>query len=92
MYDFGDDWQHKIEIEAILPPDPNGYYPECIAGARACPPEDCGGAPGYMHLLKTFASDILRLPDGTTFDAGKFDLKEARDSLRSFGLLMITLS
>ncbi len=40
VYDFGDDWRHEIEIEAILQPDPQGYYPQCIAGARACPPED----------------------------------------------------
>jgi hypothetical protein len=28
----------------------------CLAGARACPPEDCGGLPGYDRLLKIIAS------------------------------------
>ena len=29
----------------------NVAYPVCIAGKRKCPPEDCGGADGYRHLL-----------------------------------------
>ena len=31
-------------------------YPSCIAGERACPPEDCGGTPGYERLLKVLRS------------------------------------
>ena len=41
-YDFGDFWGHKIVLEKILPVDPKVKYPRCIAGKRACPPEDCG--------------------------------------------------
>jgi hypothetical protein len=26
-----------------------------LGGARACPPEDCGGVPGYYRLLKILA-------------------------------------
>jgi hypothetical protein len=54
-YDFGDSWQHEIKIEKILPMD-NQRYPVCLAGKRACPPEDCGGFPGYQHLLFAIAS------------------------------------
>ncbi len=89
IYDFGDEWRHELEIEAILPPAPDGYYPDCIAGARACPPEDCGGVPGYFRLVRPLAAV------GSTqqsFDANRFELKEARDGLTSFGLLMMTLS
>lgn len=52
-YDFGDGWEHLIELEAILPAIADINYPVCIAGARACPPEDCGGLPGFEDLLET---------------------------------------
>lgn len=50
-YDFGDDWEHKIVVEKILPPAERVLYPVCVAGKRAAPPEDCGGMPGYYNLL-----------------------------------------
>ena len=52
MYDFGDDWHHLIELEGLLVADDSRSYPLCLDGARACPPEDCGGAHGYERLLK----------------------------------------
>jgi hypothetical protein len=45
-YDYGDNWKHEIQVEEIFPPKPNVYYPVCIAGEHACPPEDCGGVTG----------------------------------------------
>jgi hypothetical protein len=51
-YDFGDCWVHAIEVETILPRKKGQYYPICFDGERSCPPEDCGGAPGYEHLLE----------------------------------------
>ena len=51
-YDFGDGWIHKVELENILPATPDCKYPICIAGERACPPEDCGGVDGYKNFLK----------------------------------------
>jgi hypothetical protein len=54
-YDFGDGWQHDIRVEKILSPAPGQHYPVCLAGARACPPEDCGGYPGYTDLVKAMA-------------------------------------
>jgi hypothetical protein len=27
----------------------------CLAGERACPPEDCGGVPGYEDILRLLA-------------------------------------
>ncbi len=41
-YDFGDSWQHRIEVEKVLPPEPGVRYPRCLAGKRARPPEDVG--------------------------------------------------
>lgn len=50
-YDFGDDWRHEVRLESILPRERGVEYPICLAGARACPPQDCGGLPGYERLL-----------------------------------------
>jgi len=51
-YDFGDGWQHEIKVEKVLTFDPTMRLPVCLAGERACPPEDCGGVPGYYHVLE----------------------------------------
>lgn len=54
-YDFGDDWEHTVLLEKTLPADDKAAgvkYPRCIAGKRACPPEDCGGIWGYADNLK----------------------------------------
>ena len=52
IYDFGDNWRHKITLEKILPKENNVTYPLCVKGERACPPEDCGGTSGYEDFLK----------------------------------------
>lgn len=52
-YDFGDGWEHIITLEAALPTVEAINYPICVAGERACPPEDCGGIPGFEDLLET---------------------------------------
>lgn len=56
-YDFGDSWEHQILFEAIILADKTISYPQVIAGGRACPPEDCGGVPGYARL-----QEIVRDP------------------------------
>ncbi len=55
VYDFGDDWHHEILLEAILLPEPASFYPRCIDGARNAPPEDAGGAGGYVDYLEALA-------------------------------------
>lgn len=56
-YDFGDGWVHDVLLEGISLREPKVKYPRCIAGERACPPEDCGGLSGYRELVK-----IMRNP------------------------------
>ncbi len=80
-YDFGDGWRHKIVLEKILPPNPETRVPLCIAGARACPPEDCGGVWGYANLLEAMAdpshpehADMLEWL-GDKFDPGHFNVE-----------------
>lgn len=52
VYDFGDHWQHRVKLEKALPPTPQLRLPWCVAGANATPPDDCGGAPGYMDFVQ----------------------------------------
>lgn len=52
IYDMGDFWEHEIRVEAFFDLDRKDRYPCCIGGARACPPEDCGGPSGYAALLE----------------------------------------
>ena len=62
-YDFGDRWEHNILLEGILLKEKGMKYPKCIAGERSCPPEDCGGVPGYYELL-----EILKNPKHPEYD------------------------
>jgi len=55
-YDFGDGWNHEVLVEKVLPPDPAFKHPICVAGARARPPEDCGGIHGYYEMLTALAN------------------------------------
>jgi hypothetical protein len=90
-YDFGDSWEHRIDVEKVLPPERGVLYPRCIAGKRACPPEDCGGVWGYEHLL-----EVLRDPKhpehremlewvGGAFDPEAFDLQAVNETLAHLG-------
>lgn len=56
VYDFRDDWLHAVTVEAIGPAEPEAVYPRLLEAHGACPPEDCGGAPGYAHLLEAIAA------------------------------------
>lgn len=62
-YDFGDNWQHTIRLEEILPREKNARYPRCLDGSRACPREDCGGPWGYKELLQ-----ILKDPEHEEYE------------------------
>jgi len=54
-YDFGDSWEHSLVLEKRLPVDPNTAYPVCTDGQLACPPEDCGGIPGFYDLIEALS-------------------------------------
>jgi hypothetical protein len=83
-YDFGDCWEHDITLETILPKDPQSKYPQCLDGARSCPPEDCGGYPGYAQLLKILKNPRhpefkeLKTWVGDLFQPEKFDATRVR--------------
>ena len=52
VYDFGDDWRHEVIIEKVFDGEPGIDYPAFVDGARRTPPEDVGGAPGFMDFLE----------------------------------------
>ena len=51
IYDFGDFWEHKIEIEKVLF-DYEKEYPIVVKFKGDTPYEDCGGIYGYYELLE----------------------------------------
>jgi hypothetical protein len=94
-YDFGDEWDHDIKLEKVLPPDPDLHataVPVCLAGKGACPPEDCGGPWGYAELKETIADlsdeehermlEWLGLEDPSDFDPAAFDLASVNARLQ----------
>jgi hypothetical protein len=84
-YDFGDDWMHAVVLEEIVTTGNEMERPTCIGGARACPPEDCGGPHMYTQLLQALIGrrkkgaqhELLSLlPRG--FDPDRFDPKRVK--------------
>ncbi len=95
-YDFGDDWKHEIIVEKLLGAEGGGRYPVCVAGEGACPPEDCGGPPGYQRLRETLADPAdpeyeetriwLGLGESTEFGPERFELGQVNRALRAIPL------
>lgn len=86
-YDFGDGWEHLIEVQKIVATKPDKGYPRCLAGKKACPPEDCGGVFGYYRMLEIAADpeheeheDIVEWL-GDDFDPEAFDIDQVNDML-----------
>ncbi|RLB45489.1 MAG: plasmid pRiA4b ORF-3 family protein [Deltaproteobacteria bacterium] len=90
-YDYGDDWEHEITVESISEPGPGPVVVKCLEGARACPPEDCGGPPGHENLLRVLAGptdeehrDMKRWV-GRGFDPERFNLGKVNKKLGVIG-------
>lgn len=85
-YDIGDNWEHAVVLENVLPRETGMKYPRCIDGKRACPPEDCGGIWGYYEMLaivsdrkhKEYVETVTWL--GKTFDPEKFNITDVKFS------------
>jgi len=87
-YDFGDDWFHALKVERVADPEPGAIYPRCLEGARACPPEDCGGPWGYQNFLdavsnpKHPAREEMLEWIGGEWDAEAFDLARVNKAIK----------
>lgn len=83
-YDFGDNWQHVLEVEPATQPVP---IPRCTRGARACPPDDVGGTYGYGEFLEAIADpgheshDDMLTWVGGAFDPEAFDAAQVNREL-----------
>lgn len=92
IYDFGDNWEHKITLEAILHQSID--TPLLLKGKGACPPEDCGSAWGYENLKVVMADkkhpehkemrEWLGLERGENWDAEEFDLQSHQEDMEYF--------
>jgi hypothetical protein len=96
-YDFGDSWEHEITVEKILPNETAAAMTAfCLDGARACPPEDCGGIWGYAELLKTLKNPkhpehkTMKEWLGRPFDAKAFDVAKTNLWLRKLKWPLVT--
>lgn len=85
-YDFGDNWQHYIEVEEVMD-DYDGNYPVCLDGKGDAPPEDVGGETGYDEFVMVMADE--NHPDHLRYKVWseslkyeKFDLDEVNWRLR----------
>jgi len=76
-YDFGDGWLHEVQYEGDAVPNETVEYPHCVAGARACPPEDCGGPHGYDQLLRSRKQSARFRPE-------KFEAADATKRMRKW--------
>jgi hypothetical protein len=79
-YDFGDDWLHDVTVEGAVPLPAGFLLPLCLGGARAGPPEDCGGVFGYDELVsaldrpKSVRAREIEQWLGRVFDPEELDL------------------
>lgn len=88
-YDFGDDWQHEIRVEKILPAEPGRRYPLCLAGARSVPPEDSGGPYSYDEFLEKWIDakhpehEETREWAGEYYNPEEFDLEFVNKDMKA---------
>lgn len=93
VYDMGDGWRHEVEVEAIESRTHGFEGPRCAAGARACPPEDCGGIDGYEEFLEAICNprhkrhDEMRDWIDGDFNPEKFDLVVVNRRLSRLGTI-----
>ena len=87
-YDFGDQWIHQLIMEERFPPEKGVKYPLCMAGERACPPEDCGGPWGYPEFVEEISNPDHRRHEemlewvGGEFDPERFDREAVNGALQ----------
>ena len=88
LYDFGDGWDHSIELEQVVD-SYEGFLPACLDGEGTAPPEDVGGEGGYLEFLgivnrkRDTQEKREMLVWAHSLDWRPFDLQEINERLRS---------
>ena len=78
----------RLVVEERFPPEQGVRYPICVAGRRACPPEDCGGPRGYFDFVEAISNPDHRRHEqmlewvGGEFDPERFDLESVNKKLQ----------
>jgi hypothetical protein len=74
LYDFGDSWELRVTVTSIRAGEPGVSYPRYVGGEQSAPPEDCGGIPGFYHMIEVWA------------DPGHPEYAEVREWLEGYDL------
>jgi len=87
-YDFGDSWYHTIKVEKLTTIS-DQQLPFCLEGEQNCPPEDCGGIPGFYNLLGILKDKTHPAFQDTytwvgRYNPKKFDIKKVNSELPNF--------
>lgn len=104
-YDFGDNWEHKIEVEKLVPYE--NRYASVIKSAGPNMIEDCGGIWGFYdcideaeefdldavnHQLKYMKFEVFNELGGVTQDDWEREQREEKDFIRKFRYDMIDVT
>ncbi|TXB62093.1 plasmid pRiA4b ORF-3 family protein [Phaeodactylibacter luteus] len=90
-YDFGDSWEHRVEVQKVLEAAPGETYPKLLKGKGACPPEDCGGIGGYYYMMEAVNDpgheghdDMVEWLGVEKWDVHAFDEAYARERMLNY--------
>lgn len=82
VYDFGDWWEHTIEIVSIID-NFEGDCPVVTKFKQPSPPDDCGGIDGYYEFLEQYNSgneEIQKWGESQGY-SGEYDIDEINENM-----------
>jgi hypothetical protein len=93
-YDLEHGWVQRIAVEKIeqlaedqIDASAFQVTPRCLAGERACPPEDVGGLEGYAFFLEALRNpehpehERMRHRVGASYDPELFSVRQVNSGL-----------
>lgn len=76
QYDFGDWWEHAVQMTDFFSREKGVKYPLLVDGARACPPEDFGGPHAYVEAFQSGSWPARFDPEAFNFTAARNRVKK----------------